>query len=458
MTRLFFRTVLCTVTAVLLLAAMPAIAAPGDTTADAVLGQTGFTTNLANQGGAAGTASTLSGNRGLFVDSTGRLWVADTGNNRVLMFTNAATFTNGQAADLVLGQADFVGILDNRGGANPTANTISGPRSVAVDSAGRLYVADSGNKRLLRYDPPFTNGMNAVQVFGQAGSFTTANQAAANAATADNMGNPDGIAVDSLGNVYLADLFLKRVLVFNTPAAAGGNTTADIVIGQPNFTSAQRNQNDANPVPGANTLNNPEGVALDSADNLYVADQENHRALLFKKPLTTNMNATRVYGQPNFTTNAQVNPPSATSLDVVVGVCVDPMSGNLYAADSTNFRILEYTDPQNDSTADRVFGQLGDFTTKTLNKGGITADAINDVGGVACDSLGNLFAGDRNNNRALRYNVAPIVSNPGTPADPGVTPVATAPCGLCGTGTTAMLPLMLMFCRSRRIRRRFFGK
>lgn len=432
----------------------PAVAAPENTTADAVIGQPGFTTNLANQGLGASTAATMNGNRGLFVDSTNRLWVADTSNNRVLMFNNAATFANGASADLVLGQADFVSSLDNRGGANPTANTHSGPRSVVVDSAGRCYVADSGNKRILRYAPPFTNGMDAIQVFGQAGAFTTATQAATNAATADNLGNPDGIAIDQQDNLWCADRFLSRVVRYDTPAAAGGNTTADLVIGQLNFTSADANQGGN---PAAKTLNRPIGCCLDSAGNLYVADEFNNRLLLFPAPLSTNMNASRVYGQPDFTTSgSNQGGRTQNSIFGAVYVAIDPISGNLYAADSINHRMLEYTSPQTDSSADRVFGQAGDFTTATVNKGGISADSLNDIGGVACDALGNVYGGDRLNNRVLRYNVTPAPpAPPPPPGGNGGGGVVGAACGTCGAGMGMMMPLMVLGMMT--IRRRHRG-
>ena len=433
----------------LLFASVPLRAAPEDTTADAVLGQADFTTNLPNQGGAA-SAATMKGNRGVLVDKDGRLWVADSENNRVLRFADAATIANGAGAELVLGQADLSSVFPNRADPGvinnplPTANTLTDPRSVAMDQDGRLFVADSGNKRVLRYDPPFATGMNAVQVFGQNGSFTTKTPANLGAATADNLGNPDGVAVDSAGNLYVADLFQKRVLIFNTPAAAGGDTTADIVIGQPNLTSDGANQGGANPT--EKTLFNPEGVAIDAQDNLYVADQENHRVLLFLKPLSTNMSASRVFGQPNFTTGTAADPPTASSMSIPVAVAVDPKSGNLYVADSGNNRILEFADPQNDSVADRVFGQGGDFTTKTVNTGGISADSISDVGGVACDANGNLFCGDRNNNRALRFNVAPPPQDPGGGNTGGdnMQQMDQTACGLCGPGMAAIMPMMLL--------------
>jgi len=412
--------------------AVPLFAAPQDTTADAVLGQVSFTVNQANEGGNA-TAASLNGNRGLTVDRTsGRLWVCDTSNNRVLSWPSAAAFANHDSADIVLGQADFTGATENKGNAAPDATTLSGPRSIAVDAAGRVYVADSGNKRILRYDPPIVSNQAAVQVFGQNGNFTTANQAAGNAANANNLGNPDGIAVDSEGNVYLADLFLHRVLIYNTPATT--DTTADRVIGQPNLTSAQRNQDDNNPVPAANTLNNPEGVAVDANGNLYVVDQGNNRVLRFAAPIVTNQTATRVYGQPDFVTATAGT--SETKMNTPVAADVDPVSGNLYIADSINHRVLEFADPANDNIADRVFGQTL-FTTGTANLGGVSAASLFDVGGVAVDAAGNLYAGDRLNNRLLRYNVGTSGGGGGG--------VGGGICGLpCGAGLVSVAPMMLL--------------
>ena len=94
---------------------MPALAGPGDTIADAVLGQADFASGAINAGGTP-TASTLNEPRGLCIDRvSGRLFIADSFNHRVLSWPSPAAFSNGQAADLVFGQADFTSNNANQG-------------------------------------------------------------------------------------------------------------------------------------------------------------------------------------------------------------------------------------------------------------------------------------------------------------------------------------------------------
>lgn len=390
----------CVAVALALAAVSPPLLADfGDTAADAVLGQADFASGAANAGGGP-TASSLNEPRGLAIDRvSGRLFVADSLNHRVLSWPSAAAFTNGQAADIVLGQPDFTSNAINQGGANPTARTLNGPKSVATDSAGRLYVADSLNVRILRYDPPFTTNMPAVSVFGQAGSFTTANQASILTPTADNLGNPDGIAIDASDRLYCADRFLSRVTIYSTPLAS---TSADAVIGQPNLTTAGGALTQAG-------LDHCSGAALDSAGNLYVGDEFNNRVMLFLAPLSNGKAAARVFGQPDFASNTANNGGlSASTLNYAgasATVAVDPVSGSLFVADALNNRVLEYPNPLSNSVAGRVFGQAN-FTTGTANTGGRGASTLQDPAGVAVDAAGNLYVSDRLNHRVLRYDLA----------------------------------------------------
>jgi sugar lactone lactonase YvrE len=125
-------------------------------TADLVLGQSTFT-----NGTSATANNRLNQPQGVFLDSGGNAWVADTGNHRVLRFS--VPLTSGQAADLVLGQANFTS-----GGSGTSADRFNLPLSPQLDGQGRLWVADYSNSRVLRFGPPFSSGMSADYVLGQA--------------------------------------------------------------------------------------------------------------------------------------------------------------------------------------------------------------------------------------------------------------------------------------------------
>ncbi|HXC63419.1 MAG TPA: hypothetical protein VNZ67_03625, partial [bacterium] len=137
--------------------------------ADVVLGQPGFTTNLANQGGPA-AANTLYEPGAAFV-AGGHLFVSDYGNNRVLIWNSIPT-ANDTPADLVLGQTAFSGAAVNAGGLS--ASSLYQPGGVKFE-AGRLLVADAFNHRILIWNSlPTASGQAADLVLGQSG-FTTNN-------------------------------------------------------------------------------------------------------------------------------------------------------------------------------------------------------------------------------------------------------------------------------------------
>jgi sugar lactone lactonase YvrE len=363
-----------------------ALGAPSDTTADVVYGQLGsFTTNICNNGGV--SADSLCFPDGAAVDSSGNLYVADDLNHRVLFYPAGST-----TATRVYGQSgSFTTNTCNQGGVS--ADSLCFPRGLALDSGGNLYVGDTGNHRVLFYPAGSTT---ATRVYGQGGDFTTA-ISNNGGVSANSLSTPAGVALDSSDNLYVADFNNSRVLFY--PA---GSTTATRVYGQGGvFNTATCNKGGIS----ANSLCGPNDVAVDSLDNLYVADNLNNRVLFYPPPPDPNpTTATRVYGQlGNFTTNA-CNPTSADSLCGPGGVALDS-TDHLYVADTSNNRVLFY--PASSTTATRVFGQGGDFTTDTCNNGGVSADSLCVPRRIAPDSSGSVYIADAGNNRVLWYGVHP---------------------------------------------------
>ncbi len=350
----------------------------GSSAASSVFGQT----NFASTGGSSGTNG-LSGPYDLTFDSTGKLYVADTANNRVVAYASGST-----SATQVFGQlGSFSTTTVNNGGISP--DSLSSPRGLTVDLSGNVYISDYSNNRVLYY---VSGSTTASRVYGQLGAYTTSTMNNGGV-TADSNAGPYRAAFDSGGNLYVPNVFTHRVLFY--PA---GSTTATRAYGQlGSLTSNVANNGGVS----ANSLNAPTGAALDSAGNLYIADRQNNRVLYYPAGSTT---ATRVYGQlGSFTSNAANNGGvSADSLNAPTGLAIDS-SGNLYVADSVNNRVLFY--PSGSTTAIRVYGQLGSFTSNTANNGGVSASSLSTPYAVALDSNNKLYIADNANNRIVVFYV-----------------------------------------------------
>ena len=404
-----------------------AIVIAGGTTGDRVLGQLDFAHNGANLVDGKG----LSGPNDVAIDlsaTPNRVYVADYGNHRVLEWNDAASFTNGAPADLVIGQPDFLSNGCNGTGATVSANTLCYPAGVAVDGSGNLYVADSGNNRVLEYTNPAGScdnvfpcvGGAANLVFGQSGSFTSPDcndDTVDGSSTSADLCDPWGVAVDRSGNLYVADLSNDRVLEYNSPLTNGA--AAALVFGQGgSFTSSDCDFDTSDGSSTAIDLCSPSGVALDGSGHLYVADGGNNRVVEYNTPLT-NVTADTVFGQGGDFTSDMCNSDTggnSTAVDLCnpASVIVDG-SGDLYVGDSSNNRVLEYNTPLTNATADAVFGQGGNFTSSGCDfdagDGISSANDLCDPKGVAADRSGNLYVADADNNRVLAYNT-PFSTDP----------------------------------------------
>jgi DNA-binding beta-propeller fold protein YncE len=234
--------------------------------ANGVLGQPDFVSNTLHT-----TQNGMYNPWSVSVDASGRLWVADLNNNRILRFDNAIAKSNGANADSVLGQTNFTS-----NGSAITQNGMDKPYGVAVDSGGRLWVGDSDNDRVLRFDNAAAkaNGAKADGVLGQT-LFTTNG----GTATQKGMDEPIGLAVDnSSGTLYVADYQNNRILVFNSAASLANGANASYVLGQTTFTTATSGTS-------ATTLYEPVPLFFDqNIKVLLTADSGNNRVLMYGKP------------------------------------------------------------------------------------------------------------------------------------------------------------------------------
>jgi DNA-binding beta-propeller fold protein YncE len=365
----------------------------GDDQADAVLGQRGFNTNWGPF--APVRATTLFEPAGVIVDpNTGRLFVADMGHARVLSWPSEEARRDGGAADIVFGKPDFTTYYSEA----PMGLNMGRPVGLALDSQGNLYVAEAQENMILVYTQPFSNGMNAALIIsGQANP---------------HLYNPLSVALDSQDNLYVADAGNNRILFYETPLASQ-DSTPDRVFGQPDMSSTAPNAGGAISADG---LHSPSGVALDGAGNLYVADSNNHRVLVYLDPLQGDGRADLVFGQGGDFTTGEANEGgvSAASLNYPYGLQVDA-AGTLYVADADNNRILRYDAPlTSDRTADKVFGQNGSFTANQPNNGGRSQISFHQPLSLALAPDGDLFVADLLNHRVLVFQMDPVEAPPQT--------------------------------------------
>ena len=249
-----------------------------------------------------GTAAQFSYPRGVAVDASGTVYVADMGNQRIRKITAAGVVTT--LAGSSSGYVDATG----------TSARFNTPQGVGVDSSGNVYVADSINRRIRKI-----TAAGVVTTLAGSGAAGFAD----GTGTAAQFNTPWGLGVDSSGVVYVADTINNRIRKIT---AAGVVTTL-------------AGSGAAGPADGTGTaaqFNNPSGVAVDSSGNVYVADWSNHNI----RKITPSGAVTTLAGSG--VSGFADEPGTAAKFSSPWSVAVDS-SGSIYVADSVNNRIRKIT-------------------------------------------------------------------------------------------------------------------
>lgn len=393
-----------------------AAGSPGDTTADAVLGQPDFVSLMGNEPAGLPTAANflLSNAAHAAIAPTGRFYVSDPENHRILSWPSAAALSTQQSADMVFGQPDFTSGSPNNGDLSPSSLFL--PQGLFVEPAGHLWVTDAFNHRVLRFNDPATDPTptTADLVIGQYDLYHNQENLGLGGtgpavALPDSLQFPGRVLVRG-SDLFIADSGNSRVLHYSYPTA--NKPFADRVWGQYGDLTRRAKNNDGagnnNPCcASADNLYNPIGITLDAAGRLYVADWNNHRVLRYDNPLLSDTTADAVFGQPDFVSNAIDNGGLVGGLQRPIDLVFDP-AGRLFLADSGNHRVLVYSNPLASSLPDAVFGQLDRLNTEDANHGlgffATDADGLSGPTGVAVDGSENVYVVDTNNNRLLRYD------------------------------------------------------
>ena len=370
---------------------------PISKSAGVVIGQKDFTTTDTNSGGL--SASSLESPLGMKFDLKGNLWVTDSGNNRILRYS--APLRTGQSADLVIGQKDFVSNNYGVGGERPSngtlnppaapvlpsADTLHTPYDLAFDSSGNLWVADTGNNRVLKYSAPLRTGQSADLVIGQ--KDFVSGEINSGGLSANSLNNPRSVSLSG-NELWIGDYKNGRILGYNpcvsssslnatldipsvctVPGNIASGQSADIVLGKKDFTSTNT------PYPTLiSSLNSPFGIVFDSSGNLWITDE-------FKESIS------------------EFKP-----LDICSGRRIPIVECHQYLGELANVYAdakLKTVEFRNEQTPSLVIG-------KSASDGMSTgAGTLRDPSYLAFDPHSNLWVSDFRNNRVLKYDNFPII-------------------------------------------------
>lgn len=320
------------------------------------------------------TQTALASPGSVALDSQGRLFISDGGNNRIRMVASNGTITTVAGTNSPGSAGD---------GGPATSAYLYSPGGITLDSAGNLYLTDTGNDVIRKvsngtisliagnyYNPNSTSSTTGGGYSGDGGPATSAQLLA-----------PSGVAVDPSGKIYIADQ---------------GNNVIRVVS---NGTISTLGYADNN----ALKLYTPAGVAVDAAGDLFIADKGNHRIV----EVTPADVWTVVAGNGTSGFSGDNGPAAKAQLSFPGAVAVDA-AGQLYIADSLNSRIRLV------STSGIITTIAGTGRPAYSGDGGLaTSAALFDPPGLAVDSAGNVYIADAGNERIRFLQVAPLVYSGG---------------------------------------------
>jgi hypothetical protein len=302
------------------------------------------------------------------------LFVSEKNNNRVLIWNSLPT-RNQQPADLVLGQPDFTTATANTNG--PSAQSLSWPEFIYSDGAS-LYVSDRANNRVLKWNSiPTRNTQEANLVLGQPDMGTVSS-----GTNSQKFSSPGGMIVVG-GRLYVTDVLNHRVLIWSSIPTVP-QQPADLVLGQSTMNSGGVNAGGGALNPTQKSLNLPAMIASDGT-RIAVTEYFNHRVVIWNNPPTTSFQqADVVLGQASFTTNS--SGAGAQQVFEPTGIAFDGQ--RLLVCEEGNNRLLVWNNipTQNQASADFVLGQAN-FTATTANAGGISASTMSACIGVQSNNF-----------------------------------------------------------------------
>ena len=299
--------------------------------------------------------------QGLSVDGADNLFVAEPGAGRMLRFNSSATH------NLTLGVAGRIWSLGN--------DTFNVPNEAAVASNGNIWVTDE--HRIVEYDAA---GTFQQQLPDQ--------EPWASGSDNGHFNAPNGLVFDSAGRLYVSDEFNQRIQVYSFITTT---PTYSATIGLTGVITTTDNG-----------FNQPQRLAIDSLDRLYVADGENFRV--------QRCEYSGAWSCSTFFGETGVHGSDDSHLGFVEGVAVDS-SDRVYIADSWNHRVVRCDSDGSDCI---------DFAGESGVSGTNNAH-FNYVGDVAVDSAGRVYVADRFNHRVQKFNSAGVYQNTlGTPGVPYV--------------------------------------